>query len=107
MSLENVQAFIDKVAHTERLHAPMIDAWTYGGMNEVIALGKAHGYEFTPEEVMAVRDKPRPDASPALLAFGEKLSAAWDSRAGAELTDSQLELVAGGTTGGGPVDANK
>lgn len=103
MSIESAQAFMNKVAHTEALHAPFIDAWTLGSMRIVVKMGKSHGYEFTDADVIAVRDMPKDDASLALKAFGAKLSNALDNPLSAnELTDNQLEVVAGGGSVSGP-----
>jgi predicted ribosomally synthesized peptide with nif11-like leader len=105
MSIESAQAFMNKVAQTEALHAPFIDAWTLGSMRTVVKMGKSHGYEFTDADVIAVRDMPKGDASLALKAFGAKLSSALDNPLSAnELTDNQLEVVAGGGSVGGPID---
>jgi hypothetical protein len=97
MSLKSVEDFMNMLADTEALHGNAVAAWARGGMDAVVALGKRHGYEFTPEEVIAIRDAPKPGASPALLALGAKLNRGMEAPEEIELTDDELELVAGGS----------
>jgi hypothetical protein len=65
-------------------------------MDQVIALGKRHGFEMTPADVMAVRDREPARLSDAVQAFGKKLADAMAH----ELSDDQLDQVSAGTAVG-------
>ena len=57
-----------------------IGAWSRGGMGAVPPPGKTHGCGFPAEDVFAVRDMPKPVASPALILSGRKLDEAMNLR---------------------------
>ncbi len=95
MSLKAMEDFMAMVASTEALHEAAIKAWWHGGMPAVIALGEQHGYQFTPEEVIAVRDAAWLGGSSGNTMFDQKLIQSKASMD--ELSDADLDLVSGGS----------
>jgi|JI6StandDraft_1071083.scaffolds.fasta_scaffold97992_4 flagellar biosynthesis/type III secretory pathway protein FliH len=98
MSTKAMQDFMSMVASTEALHAAAIQAWAHDGMDAVIALGHKHGYAFTPEEIFAVRDAANQLGSSGNTQFDAKLAQAM--KEAEELSDTDLDLVSGGSMTG-------
>jgi len=74
MSVEAVKGFIEKVGQDEELAEKVKEAGT--DVNEIIRLGKENGFEFTAEDMKALHDE--------------------TAKSGEELSDEDLEKVAGG-----------
>ena len=74
MSVEAVKGFIEKIGGDEALAEKFKAAGT--DVDEVIRLGKENGFEFTAQDMKAVHDEM--------------------SQSGTELSDEDLEKVAGG-----------
>lgn len=87
MSIESASAFRDQVGRNPELQTQVKTCLASGqGLDQIVALGKQHGFQFTPDE-----------AETCLLETGD------------ELSEFELEMVAGGagkksgTAGGGSV----
>ena len=74
MSVEAVKGFIEKIGRDEALAEKVKDAGV--DVSEIIALGKENGFEFTAENLKTVHEEM--------------------NKSGAELSDEDLEKVAGG-----------
>ena len=74
MSIEDVKGFFVAITKDPVLAEKVKEAGT--DLDAILKLGKENGYEFTPEDLIAVHDE-----------MGE---------VGEELSDEQLEQVAGG-----------
>ena len=76
MSVENLQAFRKKVDQSDGLQQEVRAFVTAGNVDDVVTLGKKHGFEFSAADLREV--------------FGGFI---------AELSQSQLESVVGGVSG--------
>jgi len=97
MALAAAQAFRQRLNADPSLSKPFLHAYAQGG-EAIVALGHAHGFEFTDAELNQELASIAPESrSPVEQQLAHDLER-WMR---GELNDDELELVAGGHGGGG------
>jgi predicted ribosomally synthesized peptide with nif11-like leader len=92
MALAAAQAFRQRLNADPSLRKPFLQAYEQGGA-AIVALGHAHGFEFTDAEMREELASIAPESrSPVEQQLADDL----ERRMRGELSDDELELVSGG-----------
>jgi predicted ribosomally synthesized peptide with nif11-like leader len=104
MSTKDATAFREKIAKSPALQNEVAEAIRKDPNGGVVALGRAHGFEFTGQEVLAVLEGSElSDFELGLVAGGVNIGAGGDCGGQVMPGQAQSVVVQGGLTNRGPL----